>query len=264
MNDATEVAERARDIIEEAGILALRYFRRPIEVDDKAGPGRFDPVTIADREVESLLRRRLGEAFPDDNLVGEEFGRDERGGDCSWLIDPIDGTRAFISGLPAWGILLGRTQGDRARWGLMHQPYLEETFVGDPEGSRLYRRGDTRMLQTASTSSLAAAILYTTTPEMFHGSRYRAAFERLGRQVRLQRFGGDCYAYCLLAMGHVDLVVESQLQPYDIVPLIPIIEGAGGVVSGPEGAPAVGGGTVIAAANAALHRQALALFQTAS
>lgn len=259
---AAEVAEAlafAQQALRAAGEIALAYFRQPLVVDNKLDKGRFDPVTRADREVEACLRETLGRRFPAFGLVGEEQGVTPGCSDISWVIDPIDGTKAFISGFPTWGMLLGLQQGARVLAGLMYQPVTGELFYGSAAGAFLQQGGETRAMRCRQTSRLDEAILYCTHESMFANPANLAAFRRVAAQARLQRFGGDCYAYCMLALGQVDLVVEDTLQPYDIVPLIPIIEAAGGVVTDPRGRTPVAGGFVVAAANRLLHEQVLAL-----
>jgi myo-inositol-1(or 4)-monophosphatase len=251
--------EVAAAITEAAGPIALRHFRQPLEVADKSGGLAFDPVTSADREIEAFVRAELGRRFPDHGIVGEEGGTTAGTSRLRWLLDPIDGTRAFLSGMPAWGILLGLAEGDRPLAGVMHQPYLRETFLGTADGGWLRRDGATTPLRTRRRAGLADAILYCTDPAMFGSGREREAFARVGAACRMTRYGGDCYAYCLLALGQIDLVIEGGLAPYDIVPLIPIVEGAGGIVTGWDGGPAHKGGLVVAAANPTLHQRALAL-----
>jgi len=246
-------------LLAEAGRIALEMFRTSITGDDKGGPLGYDPVTAADRDIEDLLRAGLAERFGYHEIVGEERGTTGTPGRYRWLIDPIDGTRAFITGSPLWGILLGLLDNGHPVAGWMHQPYIGETFSGVDGEAWLARGEHRRRLQTRRDVALGDAALYTTFPGMFTTDDDRQAFGRISDSVRLTRFGGDCYAYCLLAMGQVDLVVEAGLQPYDIVPLIPIVEGAGGVVTGRHGGSAVGGGFVIAAATASIHAQALAV-----
>lgn len=247
----------AEELLQEAGRIALGHFRQPLDVANKLADGRFDPVTIADREVESFLVERIRARFPDHGIVGEEHGALDGDSRYSWIIDPIDGTRAFISGVPAWGILLGLRDAGRCVGGLVHQPYLEETFSGSAAGGWWLRRGERRRLQTRATARLADAILYCTHPSIFPDAEQLAAFEHVAARCRLMRYGGDCYSYCLLALGHIDLVIEGGLQAYDIQPLIPIIEAAGGVVTGRHGEDASNGGFVVAAASRALHAEAL-------
>ncbi|MFC6671872.1 histidinol-phosphatase [Marinobacterium aestuariivivens] len=249
----------ARAVAEDAGKIALRYFRQPLEVENKLEGEQFDPVTRADREVEAEIRQKLGEAYPDDSIIGEEAGTSEGSSDIAWIIDPIDGTRAFISGVPAWGTLLGLMESDNCVGGLMHQPYIGETFVGGPSGAFLYRQGQQTALRSRQGATLGDAILYCTHPNHFESEADLAGFQRVAEASRLYRFGGDCYSYCLLAQGQIDLVIEGGLQPYDIIPLIPLIEAAGGVVTDRDGRPATKGGLIVAAANARLHAEALAL-----
>jgi len=253
----------AEELAQEAGRIALRYFRQPLDVVNKLGDGRFDPVTVADREIERFLSDAIRARFPDHGIVGEEHGSVDGDSPWSWIIDPVDGTRAFISGVPAWGILLGLREHGRCVGGLVHQPYLEETFVGAPEGAWFARRGERRPLHTRATPRLAEAILYCTHPAMFPRAEELAVFEQVAARCRLMRYGGDCYSYCLLALGQIDLVIEGGLQPYDIQPLIPVIEAAGGVVTGRNGEDASGGGFVVAAANRELHADVLARLRDA-
>jgi histidinol phosphatase-like enzyme (inositol monophosphatase family) len=253
----------ALDAVLEAGPIALEYFRRAMTVTDKKPGHYYDPVTAADRRIELLLRERLAARCPGIAIVGEEFGATGEGEDY-WVIDPIDGTRSFISGMPTWGILLGLVVGGRAVAGVMHQPFTGETFLaGAGEAACLRHAGVETTLKTRQDATLADAVLYSTHPSMLEASGVIAPFDALARQCRLQRWGGDCYAFALLAQGSIDLMIDGMLQPYDIVPLIPIIEGAGGVVTDLSGASPIAGGTVVAAANARLHAAALEIMNRA-
>lgn len=249
----------ARQAMQGAGEIAMRYFRQPLVVDNKLGEGRFDPVTQADREVEAYLREELTRSYPEFGVIGEEDGVTPGTTDTNWIIDPIDGTKAFISGFPTWGILVGLQQGSMVHAGLMYQPATAELFYGSAAGAFLQQRGETLSMQTRQESLLEEAVLYCTHESMFANADNLAAFRRVAARARLQRFGGDCYSYCMLALGQVDLVVEDTLQPYDIVPLIAIIEAAGGVVTDAQGKTPVDGGFVIAAANKQLHAEVMAL-----
>lgn len=249
----------ALDAALDAGPIALEYFRRNVAVDDKRKDGRFDPVTEADRAVEACIRRRLREAFPDHGIVGEEHGS-EGNTATYWVIDPIDGTRAFISGMPTWGILVGLVSDGRPLVGVMHQPFTEETwYAAAGFGARLRIRGREQALGTRADAALGDAVLYSTHPSMFADASLRARYDALAGRCRLQRWGGDCYAFALVAQGGIDLMVDAGLAPYDILPLVPIIEEAGGTVTDIEGRVPLNGGTVIAAGNAALHAEALAI-----
>ena len=251
----------ALPIVEAAGALALAEFRRPMAVENKRGDAGFDPVTAADRAVEAAIRADLGRAYPDSPILGEEEGFTPGTSEWSWIIDPIDGTRAFISGVPAWGVLLGLLRDGRPVGGIMRQPYLDETFVGGPSGAALRRAGAETPLRTSGRTELREAILYSTHPGLFAGDPDKAGFARVSAAARMTRYGGDCYSYCLIALGFVDLVIEGELQPYDILPLVPIVTAAGGIVTGPDGRPPLAGGTVIAAATPELHAAALELMR---
>lgn len=257
--DVAEALAFAQQAIQGAGEIALRYFRQPLVVDNKLDGGRFDPVTCADREIEGFLRQELERRYPDFNIIGEEDGTTPGGKDTSWVIDPIDGTKAFISGFPTWGILLGLQQGDRVLAGLMYQPATGELFYGSAAGAFMRHKSQLVTMQTRQNTCLEEALLYCTHESMFANENNLAAFRRVAAQARLQRFGGDCYAYCMLALGQIDLVIEDTLQPYDIVPLIPMIEAAGGVVTDAQGKTPVAGGFVVAAANRDLYAEVMAL-----
>jgi histidinol phosphatase-like enzyme (inositol monophosphatase family) len=251
-------------ILRAAGPIALRHFRQPIAVDDKGGARGFDPVTRADREVETFIRDELARAFPDDGVIGEEFGRIEGVSGFTWIIDPIDGTRAFITGQLGWGILLGALREGEPLLGGAYQPYTDELFVGSAREAWLERGSARTRLVAARRADLASAIVYSTDPAMFRSAADWDAFQRLGRQARAVRYGGDCYSLCLLALGQIDVVVEGWLEPFDILPLRPLIEAAGGVVTDRNGERRFDGGLVIAAANPALHAQVLHAFEGSS
>ncbi len=241
----------------------LPRFRHLTAVDNKYSVG-FDPVTEADRAAERAIRKVIGQSFPEHGILGEEYGAENTDRSHVWVIDPIDGTRAFISGLPVWGTLLGLTVDGDARAGMMSQPFTGELFYSDGEGAYLLRQGEDaapRQLAVRKGATLADATLFTTTPSLFKGEN-RQQFDRLENAVRLSRYGVDCYAFAMLAAGFVDIVVEAGLQPYDIVALIPLIEQAGGVVTRRDGGPAEGGGDIVAAASPDLHRAALDLLNS--
>ena len=265
MADATDelraLLDCAVELGEAAGPIALRYFRTPLDVHNKLAEGGFDPVTRADREVEAFIRDAIAQRFPDHAILGEEHGRRPGAAAWEWVIDPIDGTRSFISGSPAWGILIGLMHEQRPLAGVVHVPYLRETFVGGPDGAWMHREGERRRLETRPTATLGEAILYCTHPATFTEAGDGKAFGRVAARCRMLRYGGDCYSYCMLALGQLDLIIEGSLQPYDVIPIIPIVTAAGGVISDARGNPAQHGGVIVAAATAALHEQALALMQ---
>jgi myo-inositol-1(or 4)-monophosphatase len=258
--EVVALVDFALDVVREAGGEAVRRFRTPMSVGDKAtGSQAFDPVTEADRQVEAHIRRRLRQAHPQHAVVGEEHGR-SGDGPVVWMVDPIDGTRSFLAGLPTWGTLLGLVVDEVPVAGIVHQPWTDETWVADPvRGARFLRAGASQPIRSRAGVALADAVLVSTHPSMLAEDGVLDRYEHLASRCRLQRYGGDCYAFALVAHGQIDLVVDGALKPYDIVPLIPIIEEAGGVVTTVSGGSAVHGGTVVAAGDAALHAQALAL-----
>ena len=240
-----------------AAAAILPYFRTPMAVDDKGG-GRFDPVTAADRGAEAAMRAEIEAAFPEDGIHGEEAAGVRLDAEHVWVLDPIDGTRSFISGVPLWGTLIGLLSAGRPRLGLAAQPFIGERFFGDGESAAYVGSGGTRPLATRPCPDLSQATLFATTPDMFDPSE-AALFREVGARARLTRFGCDCYAYCMLAAGFVDVVMEAGLKPYDIVALIPIIEGAGGKVTDWQGQPATAGGQVLASGDPHLHESLLRL-----
>jgi histidinol phosphatase-like enzyme (inositol monophosphatase family) len=246
----------AVEIAREAGRHTLNYFRRAeLQVDRKADKS---PVTVADREAELLLRERIAAAFPEDAILGEEFP--ERAGTSGyrWILDPIDGTKSFIAGLPTWGTLIGLTRHGQPCYGMMHQPFTRERFFGD--GGSAHWRGPAgeRTLRTRRCDALGDAILSTTSPRLFEAADL-GCFERVEAEARLTRFGYDCYAYCMLAAGLIDIVIETGLKPYDIVALAPIVQGAGGVVTTWSGGSPAEGGSIVASGDPRLHEKTLAL-----
>ncbi|MDF3063961.1 MAG: hisN [Microvirga sp.] len=245
-----------------SGQAILPFFRTALIADDKGKAGVFDPVTEADRAGEAAMRHLIKRHFPTHGIVGEEFGSEDAEREYVWVLDPIDGTKAFMAGLPLWGTLIGLLRDGAPVYGLMHQPFTGERFSGDGAGSvykgRQGERAVDRKLKTRRCAALADAVISTTSPRMFVGELL-AAYERVEGETRIARYGCDCYAYCMLAAGHIDLVIEAGLKPYDIVALIPIIEGAGGIVTDWKGESAANGGSVCAAGDRRVHDAALEL-----
>ncbi|WP_112310396.1 histidinol-phosphatase [Pseudogemmobacter bohemicus] len=259
LQSLVDMAETARRIAVEAGLKGMEWFRKPVTIEVKTDQS---PVTEADRAVETVLRDRIRAAFPGHAILGEEFGLEGRSDAPVWVVDPIDGTRSFITGWPIWGTLMSMAEEGRSRLGVLHMPALGETWVAHAGGDCLFHAANGRVdpARTSGCEALADARFYTTSPDYFDATE-RAGYDAIRRATGVQRFGGDCYAYGLLASGHVDLVVESRLQPYDFLALAPVVEQAGGVISDWQGRPlGIGSGEqVIAAATPALHREALAL-----
>lgn len=250
----------AHQLADASGPVTLRYFRKSPAVSNKQQGHGFDPVTDGDKAAERTMTNLLARSFPDHGVVGEEYGRTADDARYTWVLDPIDGTRAFIMGQPMWGTLIGLLDSATPLLGMMNQPFTGERFWSTQDAAHL-RIGDTRTkrITTRTGMGLNAAILAATHPDLFTKRRDKSAFERLANDVQMTRFGGDCYNYCLLAAGHIDLVAEVDLKPHDIVALIPIVERAGGVITTWDGKPAINGGRIVAAGSKKLHQAAIKL-----
>ncbi|MDX2157270.1 MAG: histidinol-phosphatase [Hyphomicrobiaceae bacterium] len=250
---ARRLIETAHLLADASGPVVLRHFRKPMTVDNKAEGNGYDPVTKADRAAERIIRRHIAKLHPDHAILGEEMGLSGEG-PYTWVIDPIDGTRAFITGMPLWGTLIGVTEGGRAVAGMMDQPYTRERVWSAGDATH-WRGSDGRIkrIKSSGCTRIEEARLMTTSPDLFSAGHERKAFERLKAAARMTRFGGDCYAYCLLAAGHVDIIAEAGLKAYDIVALVPIIEAAGGSVTTWDGGRPEGGGRIVASASSTLH-----------
>jgi myo-inositol-1(or 4)-monophosphatase len=245
-----------------AGAAILPFFRAELTIEHKAGDRPFDPVTAGDRAGEQAIRALLSRKAPFHAVFGEEFGGQATlaHSPYRWVIDPIDGTRGFILGLPTWGTLIALEKDGVPIMGLMDQPYVGDRFFSDGSAAWHRRPGEApRRLRTRATTDLAAAHLAATSPDIFSDAHEHAVFETMRTRVRDTRFGTDCYAYCLLAAGLIDIVVEAGLKPYDVAALVPVIEHAGGHITTWTGEPAHAGGRIIAASNDHLHRAALDL-----
>lgn len=242
---AIRLADTSRDI-------TLGYFRQPLSIEDKPDKS---PVTIADKETESKLRQMILQEFPDHGIYGEEFGVENLDADSIWILDPIDGTGSFVYGVPLYGTLISVVENGRSTLGLIDMPALDERWIGKYDHPTLYNGV---ACQTSDCKELNAARMLCTTPDMFNANE-TIQFNKLSNQVRMSRFGGDCYCYGLLASGNIDLVVESDLKPYDFMAHLPVIQGAGGVISDWHGKPLTidSGPQVIAAATPELHQLAL-------
>lgn len=245
---ADTLADAAREAI-------LPFFRADHAVTHKGGD-RFDPVTEADQAAERAMLALIERTYPDHGVLGEEYGAREGRSGYQWVLDPIDGTRAFIAGLPCWGVLIGLYHEGRPLIGVMDQPFLDERYRGWMQGANATTRGATRKLQTRACAGLTEAILSTTDPYLCAGKEAEA-FERVRSKAKLVRYGYDCYAYCMIAAGGVDGVIESGLKAFDIAALIPIITGAGGGVCSWNGGDASQGGQVLAYGDTRVRDQVL-------
>lgn len=255
-----ELIACAHAMADAARAAILPHFRNPALLTEDKGQGRFDPVTEADRAAETAMRAILAERRPQDAILGEEQGSKAGTSGLTWVIDPIDGTRGFISGTPNWGVLIALCDDQGPLYGLIDQPYIGERFEGGFGRAQLTGPMGQAPLATRGLADLDMATLFTTFPEL-GTSAERAGFEALRDRVKLTRYGMDCYAYALVAAGHVDLVVEAGLAAYDISAPIAVIEAAGGVVTDWRGRPVHNGGRALAAANPAIHAAALAILR---
>ena len=229
----------------------MPHFRANIAIEDK-GEGQFDPVTVADRNAEAAMRKLIEAHFPDHGIIGEEYGPERDNAEFVWVLDPIDGTRSFISGLPIWGTLIGLLKEGQPILGMMAQPFTGERFAGDGTSAWYSGPGGAKPLSSRPCAALDKAAIFTTSPALFSHAD-RAAYDKIEAAARFARYGLDCYAYCMVAAGHADIVIETDLQPYDIVALIPIIEGAGGRISDWSGGTPAVGGRIVATGDRRLH-----------
>ncbi len=253
---AAELSEVAHALADVARAAILPHFRAHglVATSKRAD---FDPVTEADRAAEQAMRELLRRMRPDDGILGEELGAVAGTSGFTWILDPIDGTRGFLSGTPTWGVLIALADAAGPRMGIIDQPYIGERFFGGFGEALVSGPHGVVRLATRAPRPLSQAIVFTTFPEV-GGAEERAAFERVSAAAQLTRYGMDCYAYALVAAGQVDLVIEAGLQAYDIAAPLAVIEAAGGIVTDWQGGPAHEGGQVLAAANPEIHAEALA------
>ncbi|MGV8987474.1 MAG: inositol monophosphatase family protein [Cypionkella sp.] len=261
-------AELAAELINVADALAdaaraatLLHFRAEGLSADNKETDRFDPVTVADRLSEQKMREILAQRRPMDGILGEEFGTTAGTSGLTWVLDPIDGTRSYLSGTPTWGVLIAVSDENGPIYGLIDQPYIGERFCGGLGRAEVKGPMGLRALKARAPRPLSEAILFTTFPEVGTPAD-GAAFNRVKAQARLTRYGTDCYAYALIAAGQIDLVIEAGLLAYDVQGPMAVIEAAGGIVTDWQGNPCPNGGQVLAAANREIHAEAMALLNT--
>ena len=257
-----DIARVAHALADAARAVILPYFRSADLAADNKLAGGFDPVTQADRASEEAMRAILAVERPDDAILGEEFGAKAGSSGLTWVLDPIDGTRGFLSGTPTWGVLIAVSDADGPFYGIIDQPYIGERFEGTPEGAMVSGPLGESVLKTRPARPLSEAIVFTTFPEV-GSAQDRQAFEAVAGRAKLTRYGMDCYAYGLIAAGQVDLVIEAGLAPYDIQAPIAVVQAAGGIVTDWEGGPVHAGGRALAAANRQIHAEALAILREA-
>ncbi|MBP6690423.1 MAG: histidinol-phosphatase [Hyphomonadaceae bacterium] len=257
-HDTTRLIAFADTLADAAREAILPYFRAKHSVTNKLDDGRFDPVTDADQAAERAMLAQIEREFPDHGVLGEEYGERAGKSGYQWILDPIDGTRAFISGLPTWGVLIGLYYEGRPLIGVMDQPFTQERYRGWMDGANATTRAGTHPIRARSCGSLSNATLSTTSPDLFEDDEARA-WSNVRREAKLARYGLDCYAYAMIAAGHMDGVLESNLKPFDIAALIPIITGAGGGVCAWDGGDASQGGRVLAFGDTRVRDEALKL-----
>jgi histidinol phosphatase-like enzyme (inositol monophosphatase family) len=255
-----DLVATAHALADAARVATLKHFRSADLAADTKEAVRFDPVTVADRESELAMRAILAARRPQDGILGEEFASVAGTSGLTWVLDPIDGTRGFLSGTPTWGVLISVRDVEGVLYGIIDQPYIGERFEGGLGIARMSGPLGARVLRTRPPRAMDQAILFSTFPEVGSAAEGEA-FRRVVPQVRMARYGTDCYAYALLAAGQIDLVIEAGLQAYDVQAPIAVIEAAGGIVTGWDGSPCLDGGRVLAAANAELHAAAMALLK---
>ena len=253
-----EFATFLEALLRRAGGVVLRHFRRPMPVHDKRdGLSGYDPVTVADRDAEKAMRAAIRARYPGHGIFGEEYGFEPGTAGLTWVLDPIDGTRSFVAGMLHWGVVVGLYDGEKAILGGVYQPVVDELFIGDGRAAWCSSGGHERKLSVRACAGLEQAVVCCTHPEIFADGAELEAFHAVEQRARLSRYGGDCYLYCLLAMGCIDLCVEASLKPYDIQGVIPVVRGAGGVITTWDGGAPEDGGRIVAAGDPGVHAQAL-------
>jgi myo-inositol-1(or 4)-monophosphatase len=246
----------AHRLADASGAAIRPYFRQRIAVAHKPGRHAFDPVTEADKGAERAIRAFIERERPDDGILGEEYGETAGRNAWRWVLDPLDGTRAFITGRHEWGSLIALEEKEVPVLGILDQPVLGERFVGVNGHAALHQDGQITRLRTRECADIAEAVLCCTDPTAYFTSEQQAAFGRVKAAARLTRYGGDCYLFALLALGFIDLIVEANFARWDIAALIPLVAGAGGVVTGWDGGDCRDGKTILAAGDRRVHDSA--------
>ncbi len=247
----------AHKLADASGEVIRPYFRQRIDIANKPmmanGVAVFDPVTEADRGAEKAMRAIIDRERPDDGILGEEFGEKPGKNGLRWVLDPVDGTRAFINGRHEWGSLIALEEKLRPSLGIIDQPWIGERFIGVDGHAELHSRGTVAPLKVRACEKLSDAILCATHPDAFFGEGEWAGFRRVQKQARLTRWGGDCYIFALMALGFCDVIVETTFKRWDVAALIPVIEGAGGIITNWQGGSCADGGQVLAAGDRRIH-----------
>jgi myo-inositol-1(or 4)-monophosphatase len=248
----------AHRLADASGAAIRPYFRQRIDVANKLDGG-FDPVTEADKGGERAIRAILDAERPDDAILGEEYGAKPGTSGWRWVLDPVDGTRAFITGRHEWGSLIALEKDETPVLGLLDQPVLGERFIGVGDKAELHQAGKVTSLNVRACADVKEAVLCATDPSAYMTQVQQAAFDRVKAQARLTRYHGDCYIFAMLAMGFIDVIVEGAFRRWDVAALFPLVEGAGGRITNWQGAPWRDGDPVLASGDARVHAQAIAL-----
>ena len=256
MGEITDIYELAKHVAISGGEKALQYFRNENFKIINKGNLSFNPATAADFESEKIMREIIEKERPNDSILGEEFQEKIGKSDYQWVLDPIDGTKAFIAGIPVWGVLVALNRGNSPLIGVIYQPFTKEIYSGKSNFSELKINKISKKLKTSNVKDVKKAILSTTFPE-FESSYERKLFKKVKDNVKFVRYGLDCYAYALLAHGKIDIIIESNLKKYDIQAPHAVIEGAGGILTDWKGNNAYEGGSVLASSNKTLHKKLL-------
>jgi myo-inositol-1(or 4)-monophosphatase len=256
--DDTLIAFASR-LADTSGAVIRPLFRQRIDVAHKQGRHDFDPVTEADKGAERAIRDLLGRERPDDAILGEEYGAQAGTSGYRWILDPVDGTRAFITGRHEWGSLIALEKDGAPVLGLLDQPVLGERFIGVNGAAHLIQAGRSQKLEVRACASLSEAVLCATDPRAYFTNEQVAAFDRVARGVKMTRYGGDCYLFAALALGFVDIVIEANFQAWDVAALIPLVEGAGGIITDWSGGSAQSGKSILATGDARVHDAAMRL-----
>jgi myo-inositol-1(or 4)-monophosphatase len=249
----------AHRLADASGAVIRPFFRQRLEVTNKESRHAFDPVTEADRGAEKALREMIARERPEDAILGEEFGETPGTGDYRWVLDPVDGTRAFITGRHEWGSLIALEHKRKPVLGILDQPVLGERFIGVNGAAHLIQAGHHTPLKTRECASLSGAILCATDPSAYFSAAELGRFTRVKEKTRMTRYGGDCYIFAMLALGFVDLVIEAGFHAWDAAALIPIVEGAGGLMTDWDGGSCASGKTILAAGDRRVHAEAMKL-----
>jgi myo-inositol-1(or 4)-monophosphatase len=250
----------ANRLADASGAVIRPYFRQRIEVATKVRPGHsFDPVTEADKGAERAIRAIIERERPDDGILGEEYGEKPGTNAYRWVLDPVDGTRGFITGRHEWGSLIALEENEVPVLGIIDQPVLGERFIGVNGHTALHQDGEVRRLKVRECAELKDAILCATDPSAYFSSEQQAGFARVKEVARMTRYCGDCYLFAVLAMGFVDIVIEAGFNRWDIAALIPVVEGAGGIITSWDGSDCRDGTTILACGDKRIHEQAMKL-----